>query len=99
MWVLSCLCVCVVVCGWMRLALRVMPQGYPVYGPFGYEGPVDTGSGVVRIRSSYVLKVRVRVSDCGVVPGAWCLVCCGLRAGAWCAVAVGVGACGARRGW
>jgi hypothetical protein len=49
------------VCGWMRLALRVMPQGYPVYGPFGYEGPVDTGSGVVRIRSSYVLKVRVRV--------------------------------------
>ncbi len=62
------------VCGWMRLALRVMPQGYPVYGPFGYEGPVDTGSGVVRIRSSYVLKVRVRVSDCGLVPGAWCLV-------------------------
>lgn len=31
-------------------------DGYPIYGPYGYQNPYNSGSGVVQMRSSYVKK-------------------------------------------
>ena len=31
-------------------------DGNPIYGPFGYEDPLDTQSSIVRMSSSYILK-------------------------------------------
>ena len=31
-------------------------DGYPVYGPYGYDDPNNTGSNIVRIKTSYKLR-------------------------------------------
>jgi hypothetical protein len=31
-------------------------DGYPIYGPYGYTDPIDTGSGISRMQSGYSLR-------------------------------------------
>ena len=33
-------------------------DGYPIYGPFGYDSPMDSTSAIARMESSYQLAVR-----------------------------------------
>lgn len=39
-----------------------MPDGFPIYGPFGYNNPMDSLSPLTRITSSYVLR-NITVRD------------------------------------
>jgi YHYH protein/Secretion system C-terminal sorting domain len=41
-------------------------DGFPIYGPYGYDSPYDAGSGIVRIETGYSLR---SITDRTILPG------------------------------